>query len=310
MKTRIAILGLGGVGGFVGGLLALKYTPDVDVEVVFIPRAAKVPLIREKGLTLQIDDDIKIIHPDVVAADPQEIGPLDILICSTKSYDLESSLAPLASCILPGTLILPLYNGVDAVPRIRKMYPEADVAEGCIYIVARILEPGVVKVGGFNHTLHFGSPSIEKIKLQKLQNLLKDAGINSYLNENIHEAVWEKFFFISTVASLTSYLDLPMGKILETPEHKEMLMQLLHEFHAVAQEYKIPFPEQIFEKVLNKIESLPYDTTSSMHGDFKKGGKTEYKSLTEYVVELGDLLHVETPTYDKILKAFTQQQAS
>jgi len=38
MITKIAIVGLGGVGGYYGGLLAKHYATDPTVEVYFVAR--------------------------------------------------------------------------------------------------------------------------------------------------------------------------------------------------------------------------------------------------------------------------------
>ena len=35
---KIAIVGIGGVGGYYGGLLAKQYSDDENVEIVFIAR--------------------------------------------------------------------------------------------------------------------------------------------------------------------------------------------------------------------------------------------------------------------------------
>ncbi len=308
MITRIGILGIGGVGGFIGGRLAAAYANSDDIEIVFIPRPRKVELLRSRGLKIIVDTDETVVHPHLVSADPEEIGVLDVLICSTKSYDIVSALQPLAPCIQAKTLILPLLNGVDSVEHIREMFPRAQVADGCIYIVARILEPGVIKVGGYSHALHFGGKGISSERLEKLQRILSSAGINAAVHDHIKEVVWEKFFFISALASLTSYLDLPVGKIMENEEYKDMLKGLLSEFLTVAKASGINLGEGIFEKVWDKMQHLPYETTSSMHGDFKKGGQTEYRSLTKYICDLGDSLNIETPVYDRILKAFTASQ--
>src|ERR1700750_3442994 len=114
MKTRIGILGMGGVGAYFGGFLAEYYSGSEEVEIVFIARPSTAAVIREHGLKLITPDFEKIIRPHGVASTAAEAGTLDVLICAVKSYDLAESLLPLQSCITAETLILPLLNGVDA----------------------------------------------------------------------------------------------------------------------------------------------------------------------------------------------------
>jgi 2-dehydropantoate 2-reductase len=48
-KIRIAVLGIGGVGGYFGGLLAKKYAHSDAYEIIFIARGASEKVIRDKG---------------------------------------------------------------------------------------------------------------------------------------------------------------------------------------------------------------------------------------------------------------------
>lgn len=303
-KIRIGILGLGGVGGYFGGLLAEKYLGSDTTEIIFIARPATEKIIKEKGLKLIIPQGEKIIYPALVTSDPDKTGQLDLLICSVKSYDLESSLFPLKNCITNKTIILPLLNGVDAKERIRSIYPETEVLHGCVYIVSQLIEPGIVKETGNIHTLYLGSDSVQKNKLKELEKIFLEAGIECYLSENIQQTIWEKFIFISSIASLTTYLNKNIGEILDSQIHEETLLQLIKEIKTIADSMNIPLSENIIEKTLAKMKKLPFETTSSMHRDCQKGGRTEYISLTEYVSRQGKLLHIPTPAFDAMLEKF------
>jgi 2-dehydropantoate 2-reductase len=303
-RLNIATLGTGAVGGFFGGLLAEKYAGSDIAKIIFITRAATEKIIRKNGLKLISGNDERIVFPDLATSDPENIGNIDLLICCVKSYDLEESLLPLRRCINKDTVILPLLNGVDARQRILKIFPEIEVWDGCVYIVSRLKEPGIVKESGGGHSFYFGSSSAaaSKEKLNEYLRIFKNAGINATLSENIEHTIWEKFLFISSLASLTSYLDKPLGAILEDPEHLEILKGLMQELIEVARAKGIYFPEDVIENRIAKMRTFPYETTSSMHSDFQKGGKTEYRSLTEYVVRTGKELKIKTPLYSMILE--------
>src|SRR5688500_4609499 len=133
----IAILGIGGVGGYFGGLLAERYHGADDVRIIFITKPATGEIIRRDGLTIITDDGERTVRPFAVVSNAKELGPLDVLIVATKSYDLEEALTPLASSLSERTLILPLLNGVDAGDRIRAWHPDAIVLDGCVYVNAQ-----------------------------------------------------------------------------------------------------------------------------------------------------------------------------
>ena len=308
-KTKIAILGIGAVGGYFGGLLAEKYLHSENVEIIFIARERSAKIIKEKGLKIITPQNEKIVFPHLVSNDPKEIGKIDYLICCVKSYDLAESILQLKECIHPNTIILPLLNGVDAKSIIHSILPDAIVWDGCVYIISRLTEPGVITEGGKIHSLYFGSNE-HPAALNDFLNLLKNAGIDVHLSDNIEETIWEKFVFISVVASITSYLNKAIGPVLENQEHKALTHRLLNELIAVATAAKIVLPKTIFEKTMATMERMPYETTSSMHSDFLKGGKTEYRSLTEYVVKLGAAVNVKTPEYERIVSALKNKTTS
>ena len=193
-KTKIAILGIGAVGGYFGGLLAEKYFSSNDIEIIFIARERSAKIIKEKGLKIITPQQEKIVFPKLISNKPEEIGQVDFLICCVKSYDLAESLIPLKECIHDKTVILPLLNGVDAKNIIHSVLPKATVWDGCVYIISRLIEPGIIQEGGKIHSLYFGSKSKSK-QLKQFETILLDARIDSHLSENIEQTIWEKFIF-------------------------------------------------------------------------------------------------------------------
>ncbi len=301
-KTKIGILGIGAVGGYFGGLLAEKYFNSEKIEIIFIARENSSKIIKEKGLKIITPSEEKIVFPHLVSHNAEDVGQLDYLICCVKSYDLEESLVQIKNCIHQNTIILPLLNGVNAKEIIHSFLPSATVWDGCVYIISRLTEPGVVSEGGKIHSFYFGSENTDE-RLNEFYSILINAGIDIHLSENISQTIWEKFVFISVVATLTSYLNLPIGPILENEDHRKLAHKLLLEITAVAKAKKIDLPNTIIEKTFATMERMPFETTSSMHSDFKNGKKTEYHSLTEYVVKLGKELNIKTPEYEIILEA-------
>lgn len=300
MKTRIGILGLGGVGGYFGGLLAKTYFKSDEVEIIFIARGETQKAITENGLKVITDDLETVVYPKLVSNNPDEIGKLDYLICATKTYDIEESLLSLKKCIMLKTVVLPLYNGVDAPERIKKIFPENEVLQGCVYIISMIISPGTIRKIGFYEKLLFGSKNIPISKLEELQLIFKNAKIESYLVENIEETVWEKFIFISALASATSYLNQNIGEILINKESKEIYVALLYEIEAVAKAKGLQLPTDIVDQTIIKLEKSPKNATSSMNRDLLAGNKTEVTSLTQFVVNEGLKYGVKTPLYEKI----------
>ena len=299
---KIGILGLGGVGGFIGAKLALYYKGS-DTQIIFVTRGKNLETIKHSGLKLQSPSGEEVSFPHMVTNDPFEIGRLDLLICCIKSYDLEESISFLSSCIDENTFVLPLLNGVDAADRIKSIVPYADVLEGCIYIVSQLIAPGVIKQAGSLCKVYFGSNTSNPEALIKIEKMFRNANINAINTSDISSVIWEKFLFISPLATITSYLNLGIGEILSNENHKAELTALMHELKAIIDAKKIVFQDNLINKNLEKLYSLPPETTSSMHNDFQRGHKAEVHSLTGIVSDLGKETGVSTPTYDMMLMA-------
>ena len=302
MKTRIGILGLGGVGGYFGGLLAKAYIESDAIEIVFIARGETQKAIAKNGLKIIADTTEIVAFPNLVSNVPEEIGKLDYLICATKTYDIETSLESIKNCITANTIFLPLYNGVDATERIQKLFFENTVLQACVYIVAMIELPGIIKKIGVYEKLFFGSKNAPVSKLNVLHSIFENANIESYFVENIEETVWEKFIFISALASATSYLNVNIGGILNNPENKAIYSSLLNEITAVAIAKGVALTDDIVAQTIIKLEKTPKDATSSMHRDLLAGRNTEVVSLTKYVVDQAVKFGVATPIYQMVLE--------
>lgn len=300
-KFKIAVLGIGGVGGFVGGKLAAAYSGSAHTEVIFIARGSNAQAIRENGLALTTHGGEMTVRPDVVSDDPSSIGEIDLLLCCTKAYDLEQSVGALVSCITPTTLVLPLLNGADITERLRAVLPAARVLHGCIYLVAKLTSPGAVLQRGEFYSLHFGGDIAWAAEINHVLELFRNAGVNAVLEEDIHGKVWSKFSFISPIATYTSAHDISIGKILESEEHSTAIRRLMSELMALAAAQNVDLPADTIEKNFTVMAKLPYETTSSMHADFAANRSTELETLTGVVVrkaaEKGLVLDAYTGIY-------------
>ncbi len=314
-KYKIAILGLGAVGGFYGAKLASHYAGSNEVEIIFIARGENAQTIRANGIKLITSGGELIAHPTNIIDNSQltisnwQLNPstIDLLISTVKSYNLETSLEPLRPFINQNTVILPLQNGIDAKERIQKLFPDTEIWEGCVYIVSRLTAPGVIQVTGTNNLLHFGSEHGNKSSLEYVHNILKNAGINANLSHNITQKMWEKFLFISPLATITSYTNQNIGAFLSNRAHVTLFLALLDELLSISNALNIQIPEDTKTKIISRINSLSPEITTSMHSDFQKNSATELDTLTGYVVRMGEKLGIPTPTYKEMYTKLLNQ---
>ena len=72
---RIAVIGVGGVGGYFGARLA-----QAGEEVTFIARGETLRALRENGLRVESVDGDMLIQPAAATYDPAMVGTVDIVL--------------------------------------------------------------------------------------------------------------------------------------------------------------------------------------------------------------------------------------
>ncbi|WP_299757177.1 ketopantoate reductase C-terminal domain-containing protein [uncultured Pontibacter sp.] len=178
-----------------------------------------------------------------------------------------------------------------------------------MYIISSIKSPGVVQVQGKYNRLVWGNPKLKQEKLEHLKWLFDEAGINhEFYGQEVEAKVWEKFSFISPVASLTSLTHKSMGSIMANEELKLQLQQLMQELVLVAKAKGINLPLDMVERNLAVVEKLPQEATSSMERDFASGNRTELENLTGYIVREAEKFGLPVPQYQQVYEDLRQRQ--
>ncbi len=305
MKT--AIVGIGGVGGYYGGLLAKRYFDDEDVEIVFIARGDHLEQIKKNGLNLITELGTFTVWPELATDNPSGCGIFDCVIFCVKAYDLEESAKLLSPFIDENTVVISLLNGVDNADRLSAVLNKGKIFNGCVYIGAHIVRPGVVQQAGSLNKLIFGNESDDKIKAKNIENILKEANIDAQYRTNINKIVWEKYVLISAFATATTFLDKTMRSVIDSKKGKELLDDLLTEVFRVCDAKRIELPKNIRKEIIAKVSTFPPEIKTSMQMDFEKGNKTEIETFTGYIVREAGKHGLSAPTYEAIYAALKKQ---
>ncbi len=289
---KIAIVGVGGVGGYIGAKLNSKN------EIIFIARGKQFETIKENGLKVIDEDEEYLIKPDIVTDNPKNLGIFDFIIIAVKSYDLCSALELIKLNVSNRTILLPLLNGVSHDKKIKEVFKGAKVLNGCIYILSNIKAPGIIKKYGGVFNLIFGTIEFPLESLTGIKKLFDDAKLKNRLTDDIEFETWKKYLLISAYASLTSYYKEPMGHIVKN--HLEELRKVLEEIKKVANEKGIPLNNDNIEKIILQAKKIPYNSKTSMQLDYEKGKKTEIEALCGYIVKEAKKFSLSTPVMNKI----------
>ena len=270
-----------------------------EVGIYFLARGKHLEAIQEKGLKVVQGEKEFVTRPTLATDKASEIGVANFIIICTKSYDLEDSIRQLKTCIDDKTILLPLLNGVDSKKRIEKLLPNNLVLNGCVYIVSRLAEYGVIANTGNIQKLFFGLDDYTNPALERLEELMRKAGLEAKQSTKISSIIWEKFIFISALATATSYFNCNIGKLMNSKEKSDTFELLVREIIQLAEKKQVISSDGLVEKTIQKVGTMSPNATASMHSDFIAGKQNELETLTYYVIREGRKCGVETPTYEK-----------
>ncbi|MEW6671266.1 MAG: 2-dehydropantoate 2-reductase [Thermodesulfobacteriota bacterium] len=304
---RIAVIGIGGVGGYFGGKLARCYAAHRSIEIIFVARGEHLKQIQQYGLQQITEEGNFTAVPRLATDRPETCGHFDLALFCVKGYDLEKSASRIRNNLDRTSTVITLLNGVDNVRPLKASLPEARVLNGCVYIGAHILKPGVVRQAGGTCQLLFGPEDGGMEGLSAIESVLKMAGIKASLTDDIRTVVWEKYLFVSPLASATAYLKQPIGAFVEESEKRDFLEELMREVAAVGTAQGVAIPDEKIQAALKKNALFPFETKTSMQMDHESGRKIEIDIFTGYIVKKGKELGIPTPLHDQVYRALSKK---
>ena len=297
---KFAVLGAGGVGGIVGGYLALAGN-----DVTFIARGKHLAAIKEKGLLLRTSHrgDLAVPTAKGCAIDEYDDTPDVIFVCF-KYYSLPAAIEFAKRYAGDNTLVIPLLNVFGTGAVMQKELPGVTVLDGCVYIYGMVESPGIVAQPASILRVFYGfRPEMNRrleLLAEKLEPVLNKAGIEGHFTEQIQREALQKFSYVSPLGAAGLYFDAVSGDFLKEGEPRSLFVGLIKEIEELGNGMGIQFEKSLVDVNLKLMDSFTKDLTTSMQRDVAHGGPSEFDGLVHRVPRLGKEYHVPTPLYDKI----------
>ena len=288
---RVAVLGAGGVGGYLAARLAAAGAAAVHL----VARGAHLEALRADGLTLRSvfgDAHVWVAATD----DPAAIGPVDVVLFTVKSTDTDAATAQLGPLLDERTAVVSFQNGVDNEDRIAAVVGRDHVVGGAAFIFSTIAAPGVIEHTGGPTRFVFGE--LDGDRTERTEHLLaafRSAEVDAEIAADIRMAMWRKFVFICAQSGMTAASRLPLGAIRADAEAWRMYRDVISEVAAVADAEGIALPDDTVTEAIALAESLDDDSYSSLHYDLEHGKRMELEALNGHVVRLARRHGVDVP---------------
>ena len=290
----LAVLGPGGVGGFVAAALARAGLP-----VTVVAREETAAVIAREGI------DVRSVRlGDFVAHPPAAPGLEDdggVLLVAPKASGLGAALERIRG---EPALVVPLLNGLDHMGRLRERFP-GRVAAGVIRIEADRPAPGrIVQTSPFLRVdLATDDPALRPA-LEALAGTLGEAEIPARILPTEAQALWEKLVRLNALACTTSAYDVALGPIRDTPELRDELEACVCEGAAAARAEGADIDDS---NVLGELRDAHATLGSSMQRDIAAGREPELDQIPGSVIRAGARHGIPTPTITRLAARIAQR---
>jgi 2-dehydropantoate 2-reductase len=291
LVVRIAVVGSGGTGGFFGGLLA-----RAGEEVTFIARGAHLEALRSRGLTVESRLAGKFALPVRATDDPNEVGPVDLVLFCVKTYDTDSAAESILPLLDTHTMLLSLQNGVDNAERIARITGHEANLGAVAYVVSAIEAPGVVAQSAGPGRIVLGDlEGGTSTRTRRLHEVLQGAGIAADVHPEVRIAIWHKFLFICAFSGVTAVTRVSIGPILADPTTHALFRGTLEEAEAVARAGGIELPDDCVEQALAVATTVEPWGRGSLYHDLAHEQRLELEALNGEVARRGREHGIPTP---------------
>lgn len=307
LNKRIAVAGIGGVGGYLAGMLG-RVCPHLTMAV----RGDRRESILKNGLVLHSEYKGEINVRPEYAVPVSEMGEQDYIFVCVKNYSLEDVCREMEHAVTENTVIMPVMNGVDPGERIRKALGKGTVVDSLIYIVAFANKDYSVTQQGDFANLRIGIRNADETQQQKVQevsDILTGADIDHMIAEDIEVEIWRKYILNCAYNTESAYYDNAIGQLRSDPKKAEEYEALVREAYQVAQAKGVRVRQEHVDAILHRFyHELAENATSSLQRDIRAGKKAEVETFSGYIVREGQRLGIRTPVTEKMYEGLKALQ--
>jgi 2-dehydropantoate 2-reductase len=287
---RILIVGAGSVGGYFGGRLA-----QAGRDVTFLVRPLRAQQLARDGLRIVSPHGDVVLTPKLLSAE-QIRQPYDVVFLSVKAYALDAAMHDFAAAVGPGTMILPVLNGMRHVDLLTQKFGAAAVIGGvCLVVTELDAEGRIVQMADLQQLSYGELDGKTTPRVQSLDAPLQGAGFEAHLSTDILQAMWEKWVQLASLGAANCLMRGSIGDITAAPGGADLALEVLDECSAVATACGHKPSAAFLSRTTGAMTALGSSLTSSMYRDMRKGAPVEVDQILGDLLERGDARGVATP---------------
>ena len=285
-----AILGAGGVGGFLGGALARSGVP---VTFMVRPETAN-----SYPGTVTISSGVLGDFETRVTISDELSEPVDVIWITVKATQLDTALEQLSPKRIGDSLIVPLLNGVDHVPLLRTRYGPDRVVAGTIRIESERVAPGYIRQLSPFASVQLAAGGDSAERAHQIADDVRRAGLGCDVVEDESSMLWGKLVFLAPLALTTTAKGGTLGEVRDDPYWRDKLLGCFIEARNVAAAEGAHIDR---DSGIQLLENAPAGMRSSMQKDVGAGRPPEIDAIGGPIVRLGHTHHLDVSTTEGLI---------
>lgn len=296
---KVGIIGAGAIGGWIAGRLALA-----GHEVSVLARGATAEALAG-GITLVERGDEQIAQ-FAVSSDASALGPQDVLVIAVKAPALADAAQAGRQMIGPGTMIVPMMNGVpwwfvDGEPlasvdpggRIAAALPLGQVLGCVVHAACRRTDPARIEVAMLDRLLVGEPDGVMSERAEGFAAMLAEAGLGGEAIPDIRRATWYKLWGNMTTNPISALTLATADRILANSDTRAFMLRCMAEAAAIGAAIGCPIAESGEARMAITATLGAFKT--SMLQDVEAGRPIELDALLGAPLEIAARVGVEAP---------------
>jgi 2-dehydropantoate 2-reductase len=314
---KIAVVGAGAIGGYLGAKLA-----RAGEEVTFIARNRNLEAINARGFRLILEDGSEEHAPTARAVQHMaEAGPQDAVLITLKAHQVRDVLPGLRELFGAHTMVVTMINGIPwwyfhklAGPyegrRLDSVDPGGVIAEhiepgriigSVVYPASELVEPGVVRVIEGNRFTLGELDGERSERVDALSQAMMRAGFKAPVSRDIRSELWIKLWGNLSFNPISALTHATLEQICRFGPTRALAESMMREAQSVAEKLGVRFKISLEQRIAG-AEAVGAHKTSMLQ-DVEHGRALELEALVGSVVELGRITETPTPTIDAVYAA-------
>lgn len=296
-QLRVAVLGPGGVGGFLAAMLAREGS-----SVLVLAGDDSSRAIAQSGLRLESRKFGNFAASVRTAARLTE--SVDAVFITVKATHLSDAIDRVPANALEHALVIPFLNGLEHVDRLRAVYPPASVVAATIRIETAKAEPGLIRHTSPFAAVELAASADNRDRVESIAAHLAATGIGVHVRDDELAMLWDKFALLGPLALLTTHERANAGAI--RSRRRDEAIALVGEVAAVAGADGVQIDR---DAIIRLLDSVPESMESSMQRDQAAGRPLELDALGGALIRRAARAGIAVPVTRRLVDELQSRNA-